>query len=263
MISVMAQTDALTLRVIEAYERLRNLGLVKNKREFAEKAGFMQQYWTGFEKGTRKASIAVATTIAKHFGLSLNYLITGEGGLSEQSAKNIVAAPSDSDEPLEVYVEGPLVDMPHVDLPYPDFKTLAHFGQQPGLSLKSFINSPTLRVYLRPGELPSKYDNAMVIEIWGDSMEPELHSGDRMIVWQVPESKWESLHNTACVVAYDDTVTIKAIIENDLFVHDRLTLRAANPASGYFVVGRESIHSIWEVREYYDRPKYSLSFSRR
>ncbi len=165
--------------------------------------------------------------------------------------------------PFDAHAIGPLADMPHVDLPAPSFKVLASFAEMGGITPEALSHCDTLRVYLRPYELPEKYEGAMVIEIWGDSMEPELHSGERMIAWQVPESKWETLHNAACVVAYDDTVTIKAIIENDLFVHDRLTLRAANKEAGYFVVSRDTIHSIWEVREYYDRPKYSLSFNRR
>jgi phage repressor protein C with HTH and peptisase S24 domain len=197
--------------------------------------------------------------------IRIDWLLLGTGEMlkSAESDAQVQKTSSYEPAPFDAHAVGPLTDQPHVDLPFPDFKTLAHFGQQPGLSLKSFINSPTLRVYLEPGELPEKYDGAMVIEVWGDSMEPNLYSGDRMIVWQVPESKWESLHNVDCVVAYDETVTIKAIAENDLFVHDRLTLRAANPPTSYFVVGRASINSIWEVGEYYKRPKYVPSARRR
>lgn len=211
----------------------------------AKRIGVSRAAISQFESGDSKPSVDTLSKLAQVFDVDMQVLLTGKLA------------------PFDVHFQGPLADQPHVDLPFPDFKTLAHFGQHSGLSLQSLANCNTLRVYLRPGELPSRYEGAMVIEIWGDSMEPELHNGERMIVWQVSEGKWESLHNTACVVAYDDTVTIKAIIENDLFVHDRLTLRAANRDSGYFVVPRNSIHSIWEVREYYDRPKYSLSLNRR
>lgn len=163
----------------------------------------------------------------------------------------------------EVHALGTLADQPHVDLPFLDHKALAHFGQHPGLSLKDFATSPTLRLYLSPEELPERYVGAIVVEVFGDSMEPDLHSGERMVVWHIPEGKWEQLHNTVCVVSYDDTVTIKAIAENELYEHNRLKLRAANPPSSYFVVGRDKINSIWEVREYYDRPKFVPGFIRR
>jgi hypothetical protein len=193
-----------------------------------------------------------------------DWLLLGEGEMLKSGNSDAQAQKDSSyNAPIEVSALGPLADQPYVDLPFPDFKALAHFGQHPGLSLQSFATSPTLRLYLAPDEMPERYVGAIVIEIFGESMEPELHNGDRMVVWHIPESKWEMLHNTVCVVSYDDTVTIKGIAENDLYEHNRLKLRAANPPTSYFVVGRDKISSIWEVREYYDRPKFTPSFIRR
>ena len=228
--------------------------------ELAARLGLTKSAISKFETGNSAPSFDTLKKVAALYKVSTDYLLNGSSSTFATQSQNISSYKT---APFDAHAVGPLADQPHVDLPFPDFKTLAHFGQHEGLSLKSFINSPTLRVYLEPGEMPEKYAGAMVIEVWGDSMEPNLYSGDRMIVWQVPESKWESLHNVDCVVAYDETVTIKAIAENDLFVHDRLTLRAANPPTSYFVVARSAITSIWEVGEYYKRPKYVPSARRR
>lgn len=221
----------------------------------ASKLGVTKQAVSAYETGRANPTAPVLQRLSQALGVGVDTIINYQGANT--------SVESQGEAPFDVNAIGPLADQPHVDLPFPGFKTLASFGETGGLSLATLANCATLRVYLQPDELPAKYEGAMVIEVWGDSMEPHLYSGDRMIVWQIPNAKWESLNNVDCVVAYDDTVTIKAIVENDLFVYDRLTLRAANPTSGYFVVPRASIHSIWEVREYYKRPKYSPSSKRR
>jgi phage repressor protein C with HTH and peptisase S24 domain len=236
------------------------------QRQFAIKIGVHPTTVSEmFGKRQNKASVGMLQKIVDAYPqVRSEWLLTGEGEmLKSANADAQVQKTSPYTPHGEVLALGTLADQPHVDLPFPDFKALAHFGQNPGLSLQSFATSPTLRLYLAPEELPEKYVGAIVVEIFGDSMEPDLHSGERMVVWHVPDGKWEQLHNTVCVVSYDDTVTIKAIAENDLYEHNRLKLRAANPPTSYFVVGRDKINSIWEVREYYDRPKFTPGFIRR
>jgi hypothetical protein len=111
---------------------------------------------------------------------------------------------------------------------------------------------------LPPGKTAEDYKDAVVFDIEGDSMEPSLRDGQQVIAWPVPESKWEYLHNTACVVDYEDTVTVKAIYGNDLNNTDGLTLHATGGKGGHFTVSRNDIHSIWEVREYYGPVPFRL-----
>lgn len=213
----------------------------------AKQVGVSRAAISQFESGDSKPSVDTLAKLAKVFEVDMQVLLTGSG----------VA-------PFDVHAIGPLADQDFIDLPFLDYKALAHFGQNPGMSIKSLAaSSETLRVYLEEGEMPEKYDGAMVVEVWGDSMEPFLYTGDRMIVWQIPESKWGSLYNVDCVVAYGDTVTIKQIAENDLIEHHRLKLRAANPPTSYFVVPQSEINTIWEVREFYQRPRYTPSARRR
>lgn len=113
-----------------------------------------------------------------------------------------------------------------------------------------------VRFSLLTPEEAERYTGAVVFEVDGDSMEPLMHSGQRVIAWPVPEGKWEQLHNVACVVAYEDTVTIKAIRENDLFTKNLLTLYALDARAGYLPVAQQSIRSIWRADEFFDRPRF-------
>jgi repressor LexA len=247
MIAEMQTT--LTQRIIFSYEELKKRGLVKNKRAFAEVGGFPQQHWTGYEKGTRRISLDTATALSKHFGLSLPYLLHGEGEMFSDANTGVT--------PFDVQALGFLGDMPAVELPFVSVKARASFIGMGGVDIKP-EQFDTVRLTLLNAEEAERYAGAVVFEVDGDSMEPLMHSGQRVIAWPVPEGKWEQLYNVACVVAYDDTVTIKAIRENDLFTKNLLTLYALDARAGYLPVARQSIRSIWRADEFFDRPKIRL-----
>ncbi|MBT9395343.1 helix-turn-helix domain-containing protein [Hymenobacter sp. NST-14] len=127
-----------------------------------------------------------------------------------------------------------------------------------GMGVQHSNNFETLRLYVNSEEDADRYTGALVFEVEGDSMEPLLRIGEKVIAWQVPEGKWEQVYNQVCVVAYDDTVTIKAVRENELFTRNLLTLYAQNPAAGFLPVQRQQIQSLWRVEEFFDRPKIRL-----
>jgi DNA-binding XRE family transcriptional regulator len=150
-----------------------------------------------------------------------------------------------------VQAVGLLSDIPIIELGRVSFKARASFNYA---QLQRFMNSELFdKVLFRlpPGRTAEDYQDALVFDIEGDSMEPSLRDGQQVIAWPVPEGKWEYLHNTICVVDYDDTVAVKAVFKNELFDRDGLTLHATGGAGGSFTVARKDIHSIWEVREFY------------
>jgi transcriptional regulator with XRE-family HTH domain len=214
------------------------------QQELAEKVSVTRSAISQFEKGESKASVQTLIKIAEALGVTLGSL-TGE-----------------DTAPFDAHAVGRLIDMPSVELPHASFRTWASFLELAGSDVgsgKSLDGElPTLLFRLPPGRTAEDYKDAIVFDIEGDSMEPNLYSGQQVIAWQVPESKWEYLHNTACIVSYDDTVTVKAIVENELFASNRLTLRATGGLRGSFAVPRSSIHSIWEVREFYSRVEFRL-----
>ena len=167
---------------------------------------------------------------------------------ADAQAQNISPYPAGQNNVQAVKL---LSEIPVIELPHVSFRARASFNYA---QLQRHMNSElfdTVLHRLPPGKTPEDYKDAVVFDIEGDSMEPHLRDGQQVIAWPVPESKWEYLHNTVCVVDYDDTVTVKAILKNDLNNVDGLTLYATGGIGGNFTVARKDIHSIWEVREFY------------
>jgi hypothetical protein len=184
--------------------------------------------------------------------VSERWLITGEGEMLKTDIstqrQEISSYPSGQNN---AHAVGLLSEIPLVELRHVSFKARASFNYA---QLQRHMNSDifdTLLHRLPPGRTAEDYKDALVFDIEGDSMEPSLYDGQKVIAWPIPESKWEQLHNTICVVDYDDTVTVKAVLTNDLFNSDGLKLHATGGLGGSFIVAREHIHSIWEVREFY------------
>lgn len=170
-----------------------------------------------------------------------------------QAQKTSAYTPDRNATPIDI-----LSNIPVVKLRRLPFKARASFNYQ---LLQRHMNTDIFEevLFRLPfGKTEADYADALVIDIEGDSMEPSLRDGQKVIGWPVPESKWEQLHNTICMVDYDDTVTVKAIVKNDLFTSDSLTLVATGGGGGSFTVARAAIHSIWEVRDFFDPPKVRL-----
>ena len=159
--------------------------------------------------------------------------------------------------PIDTQAAGMLVEMPAVVLPrvrFQDRALLVHHSA----AAPTRDTPETVLHQLPTGRTAADYAEAIVFDIEHDHLEPTLFSGQQVIAWPVVAGKWEHLHNTACVVAYNDTVTVKAIFKNELFVDDRLTLQATGGGAGSFVVARSAIRAMWEVREFYGLVPYRL-----
>jgi repressor LexA len=186
-----------------------------------------------------------------------SWLLLGEGEmlnsdkLDAQVPKTSSYTPRTDAHPVKALSEIKVIELPHVS-----FKARASLGY---MQLQRFKDSDlkgagifdTVLFRLPPGKTEEDYQDALVFDIEGDSMEPSLRDGQQVIAWPIPEGKWEYLHNCICVVDYDDLVTVKAIFKNDLNNREGLTLHATGGRGGEFTVAREHIHSIWEVREFY------------
>lgn len=167
---------------------------------------------------------------------------------STEKPQKVSSYPPDQNN---VHARGLLSDIPIIELRRVSFKARASFNYAQLQRYKDGDIFDTVLFRLPPGRTAEDYADALVFDIEGDSMEPSLRDGQQVIAWPVSEGKWEYLHNTICVVDYDETVTVKAVLKNDLNNTDGLTLHATGGLGGSFTVARKDIHSIWEVREFY------------
>lgn len=218
-------------------------------REVGEKVGISHSRIDAYETDpTIRIKMDKLRALADVYDTTIEYIETGV-----ESNLQLVSEKTGADEkaPNDAHAVGLLSDIPVIELGRVSFTARASFNYA---QLQRFMTSDLFdKVLFRlpPGRTAEDYADALVFDIEGDSMEPSLRDGQQVIAWPVPEAKWEHLHNTICVVDYDDTVTVKAIFKNDLFTNDGLVLHATGGRGGEFTVARSLIHSIWEVREFY------------
>jgi transcriptional regulator with XRE-family HTH domain len=214
--------------------------------QLASKLGVSRAAVSQFETGDSKPSLSTLMKLAEVLGVSINDLvsITYQSPDDKESNSSSTVGFNSISHPIEVH------------LPLVSTQSRAHF-----LSLDitpALKGSDTLALSVTSNEEANRYAEALVIEVAEDQMEPLLHVGDKVIAWPVPEAKWVHVYNQVCLVAFDETVTIKAVRENELPTRSLLTLYAQNPAAGFLSVQQEQIKGIWRVEEFFERPKIRL-----
>lgn len=224
-------------------DRAENSSLGSRIKELRKRAGISQQMLadvTGvsraaislFEIGTSKPSSETLSRLSDALQVEMEYLL-GKNQVS-------VAKPDSGSNTATI------------NLPFLAYPVRASLIEQ------EVSTSSTLQLTLNSSEEVTRYADALVFEVGEDHMQPLLHAGDKVITWPVPEAEWAQVYNQVCVIAYEQTVTIKAIRENELLMRGFLTLYAQNPAAGFLSIQREQIKGIWRVEEFFERPKIRL-----
>jgi phage repressor protein C with HTH and peptisase S24 domain len=230
-------------RVIQAYNELKRLGIVKNKTAFANAGKFLPTYWAGYEKGFRKVSVEVAANLAKQFGMNLTYLLRGEGELFQQSEKNNQIVEKINSTVIPV---GPIEPAGYAYLrfvPIVARATFAEMGDTPRVD-----EFDTIAVPIQPNDDLRTLDKCWVFEVNGDSMEETLHHGQRIVAAPVNEGDWEYQSDRVFVVSYAGYLVVKRIKTNDLRKHGYLELWSDNEKKGGMKVAqRREIKGIWKV----------------
>ena len=72
-------------------------------------------------------------------------------------------------------------------------------------------------------------DSSCVFQIYGESMEPQIQSGARILCQEIAPSRWHQIPSSVVVIAYADRFVIKRIAENHLSDHNFLLLVSDNP----------------------------------
>lgn len=85
-------------------------------------------------------------------------------------------------------------------------------------------------------------------EVNGDSMEPRLRSGWKVLGRQVPPEDWRYIGGgQVYVVLYRNTLVVKTIRDNNLPVEGFVRLHSENPSGGSVDVAQEDLRAIWLV----------------
>lgn len=223
----------LTQRVISAYEELKKQNLVRSKSAFAQAGGFLQQHWTGYEKGNRRISLDIATRLANHYGLSLPYLLQGEGELFKK------IKPGDTIDTVEIL--GAPEDLDYITLPFVPFTAYGSFisGCHEDRDMSQFS---TFKVLRRPGK---EYKNAVVIEVRGNSMAPRYPDQSCHVARRVNDGNWQYATGVHAISLRSEMFVIKKITAN---INGVLTL-TGTATGDTMSVELGDINCMWKVGE--------------
>ena len=95
---------------------------------------------------------------------------------------------------------------------------------------------------------------AVVIEISGNSMTPQLGNGAKVLAEQVDQSNWEYQSGGIYAVMYRDFFVVKRIRDNELMTKKYLTLHSDNSLGGSVTVGHKDLRGIWKIVSIVDSP---------
>ena len=91
------------------------------------------------------------------------------------------------------------------------------------------------------------HKNAVVLEISGNSMSPQLAHGAKVLAVPVNQSDWEYQSGGVYAVMYRDYFVVKRIRDNELLTRKYLTLHSDNPNGGNVTVPLQDIRGLWKI----------------
>lgn len=179
-------------------------------RSFAGECGMsdtvIRQYLSGKSEPTRPAIIA----IARISGCSINWLLTGEGGMRPGDTYAVTCAEYKA-TPLEGFVQ------------IPRYKVSASAGGGSIIHSEQIVDHLTFRSDWVRNALGVPVSSLALINVKGDSMEPTLSNGDVILIDMSAEGVDD---NAVYVLRYDGKLVVKRIQRR----HDgSITVKGDNP----------------------------------
>ena len=98
-------------------------------------------------------------------------------------------------------------------------------------------------------------DEGLVVDIDGDSMEPQLRSGMKVLVEELPNvDYWRDARPGVYVIIFKHHFVIKRIKHNTLRATGKVLLESDNPEGGVEEIILDDIHGMWRVIRGVDVP---------
>ncbi|UYZ58070.1 XRE family transcriptional regulator [Hymenobacter latericus] len=219
-----------------AGERLRIVRQVRGltQQQMADLLGVKRPTVTQLEAGRHQPSQDVLETIVRKLEISRNWLWFGIGPMEEATpglnGNARLAHPLDEED---------YEDWIHITVP-----ARAGFGDLCDLDTTQF---DTIRIYSPSPELRGR--KTWVIDVDGDSMEPQLRSGMQVAAVLIPLEDCKYAVSGVYAVVFGSQFAIKRIKDNDLLTKGYLVLHSDNENAGSLTVAAEDIRYMWRVLE--------------
>lgn len=227
-------TSPVTHRFIKCHNKLKEEHRIRSSRQFAISLDYLPQSLSEIIRGRRDVTIELLRKAVEKYQINPVYLYTGEGPMfmSEEGNESfrvltIVAQPDD-DERI-VHVPVPAQAGYAGEIPDPVF-----IQELPTFSLPDYkYKSGTHRSF----------------DVSGDSMEPTLFEGDKVVCSFIEPDLWEtSLKDNYCyVIVTRGDVMVKRVL-NEINEKKGITLQSDNAFYDKQFVALSDVREIWYVR---------------
>lgn len=223
-----------TQRFIKCHDKLRAENRVRSSRQFALSLDYLPQSLSEILKGRRDVTIELLRKAVEKYKINPIYVYTGEGPMfmseEDHTSFRLLTIVTNAEEDERIV---------HVPVP-------AQAGYAGELSNPTFIQD--LPTYTLP-DYKYKVGTHRSFDVAGDSMEPTLFEGDKVVCSFVEPALWESSlkDNYVYVVVTRADVLVKRVI-NRIKAENRLELVSDNPYYDPYTVDINELREIWYVR---------------
>ncbi len=213
-----------TSRFVKCIQSLKECGVINSFRSFALSIDIHPQSLHEMLKQNRNVTIDIIAKVVERFHLNAQYLYTGDGPMFVNQ-----------DLAVPAHQPGPIGYVP--------VAAQAGYGGQ--------LHDPILCEEMPSFSLPGYDYNTGVhrcFDISGDSMEPTLYSGDKVVCSLLSQENWISKLKDGYVyiIVTQDSVYVKRV-KNHLSKSAQLELISDNTYYQPFMVDGEEIQEIWNV----------------
>jgi phage repressor protein C with HTH and peptisase S24 domain len=223
-----------TQRFIKCHDKLREENRVRSSRQFAISLEYLPQSLSEILKGRRDVTIELLRKAVEKYKINPVYIYTGEGPMfmSEEDHKSFrvltIVTNVQDDERIV-----------HVPVP-------AQAGYSGEMTDPTFIQD--LPTFTLP-DYKYKVGTHRSFDVSGDSMEPTLFEGDKVVCSYLEPTLWESSikDNYVYVIVTRGDVVVKRVT-NNLKSDKQLELISDNTFYESYKVNIGDVREIWYVR---------------
>lgn len=226
--------NVITQRFIKCHEKLREDNRVRSSRQFAIALDYLPQSLSEILKGRRDVTIELIRKAVELYKINPVYLYTGEGPL-------FMTEESHPDFRVLTIVTNSQEDERIVHVPVP-----AQAGYAGEIMNPTFIQD--LPTFTLP-DYKYKTGTHRCFDVAGDSMEPSLYEGDKVVCSFVEPTIWESTikDNYIYVIVTRGDILAKRII-NKLRDEKCLELHSDNHFYEPYKIIVSEVREVWQVR---------------
>ncbi|MEM9884810.1 MAG: S24 family peptidase [Bacteroidota bacterium] len=224
----------ITKRFVKCHDKLKSSKTVRSSRQFAMSLNYLPQSLSEILKGRRDVTIEVLRKAIEQYKISPVYIFTGEGPM-------FMTENDHKDFRVLTIVTNVQEDERIVHVPIP-----AQAGYSAEMSNPTFIQDlPTFNL----PDYKYKVGTHRAFDVSGDSMEPTLFEGDKVVCSFLEPTLWESAikDNYVYVVVTHGDVVVKRVFSK-LKEQKKLRLESDNDSYHPYTVNLRDVRELWYVR---------------